>query len=350
MARSPGIHRGVPACFWRPYCAASFGIVLSSSVAVSAEPQGPVPQPRPQPLHVAFQYDAPSAVGCPSEPDFRAAVAGLLDYDPFVPEAARTVSVEIGVSDGTLHGVLSWRNQAGVVEGERRFVSPDADCSKIAQNLAFAVAVQLQLLDTPGADASTSESARTEREVARPDRKPALAPPAPPRGRTPGSQLNFGVGVGPFLVFGWSPEAALGGNLLLVGRSRNFSIQLAFEASLPRDFALDDGSGFETSVFAASIAPCLRFGAVEVCSALRLGQVRVQGFGVDEPLSARGLLAEAGLRLGLSRALGGGSEGRVHGEALGTLSPRTVQLNGSEAFSAPAVVFLAGVDLALFFL
>jgi hypothetical protein len=119
---------------------------------------------------------------------------------------------------------------------------------------------------------------------------------------------------------------------------------------LPRDFELDDGSGFQTWVFATSIVPCLRFRSVEACSALRLGQVRVQGFGVDEPHSARGLLAEAGLRLGVSRALGAGIEGRVYVEALGTLSPRAVQLNGTEAFSAPAVVFLAGFDLAAFFL
>jgi hypothetical protein len=304
---------------------------------------------------VAFQYDAPSAVGCPSEPDFRAAVAGLLEYDPFVPEAARTVSVQIAASDGALHGVLSWRNQAGVLEGERRFASPDADCSKLAQNLAFAVAVQLQLLNTPGEDASSSETARTEREVVRSEPKPAPArpappPPAPSPGPTPSRPLEFGAGIGPFVVFGWSPEAALGGNLLLLGRGRSFSIQLAFEASLPRDFERDDGSGFESSVFATSVVPCLRFRAVEACPALRLGQVRVQGFGVDEPNSARGLLAEAGLRLGVSRALGAGIEGRVHAEAVGTLSARTVQLNGTEAFSAPAVVFLTGLDLAAFFL
>jgi len=330
----------VPACSWRPYRGASFGVILTCSWAVSAE----------GPLRVAFEYDASSAVGCPTEPEFRAAVTGLLEYDPFVPEAARTVSVEITASDQVRYGVLSWRNRAGVLEGERRFTSSEANCSKLAQNLAFAVAVQLQLLDAPGEDTSSPETPRAERDPVRSEPKPAPVPPAPPRRSTPSRQFDVGGGVGPFVVLGWSPEAALGGNLLLVGRSQNFALQLAFEAMVPSTFERDDGSGFETSVFAASIAPCLRVRALEACPLLRLGQVRVQGFGLDEPHSARGLLAEAGLRLGVSLALGAGLEGRAHAEGMGTLSSRTVQLNGTEAFSAPAVVFLAGVDLAAFFL
>jgi hypothetical protein len=61
------------------------------------------------------------------------------------------------------------------------------------------------------------------------------------------------------------------------------------------------------------------------------------------------VLAEAGLRLEVSGAFGADLEGRAHAEAVGTLSSRTVQLNGEDVFSAPAVVFLAGLDLAAFF-
>lgn len=336
----------MPACLWRPYGAACFGVVLACSSGVSA--QGTVGVEGP--LHVAFQYDAPSSMGCPTEPEFRAAVTDLLDYDPFVPDAARTVSIDVAASDRALQGVLSWRSQAGDLEGERRFVSPDADCAKLAQNLAFAVAVQLQLLNAGVADAPPPETPRTDPEQARSEPKPAPVPPAPSGAPAPSSEFELGGGVGPFVVLGWSPEVALGGNLLLLARNRSFSIRLAFEATLPSNFERDDGSGFESSALAASMVPCLRFRALEACSVLRIGQVRVQGFGVDEPRSTRGMLAEAGLRLEVSGALGAGMEGRAHLEAVGTLSSRTVQLNGEDVFSAPAVVFLAGLDLAAFFL
>jgi len=280
-------------------------------------------------------------------------VATLVDYEPFVHAAARTVSVEITDSDGVLRGLVRWRNQAGALEGERRFDSPDADCAKLAQNLSFAVAVQLQLLASSAPEAAPPEPPAKPEPVpskfrSSPDSTPAPPSPTPPSPAP--SRLELRAGIGPFVVFGWAPDATLGGQLLLALRARTFSLQLGFEASYPTRYERDDGSGFETFALAASLAPCLRFRAAEACSVLRLGQVRVQGFGVDETHAPRGLLAEAGLRLAVSGALGSGLEGRGYVEGLGTLSDWTVQLNGVGVFSAPAVVFLAGIDLGAFFL
>jgi hypothetical protein len=162
--------------------------------------------------------------------------------------------------------------------------------------------------------------------------------------------LDIGAGAGPFVVFGWSPEPGTGGNLFLVARNRTLSAQLGFETSLPSRFERDDGSGFQSSVLAVSVTPCLRFQVVEACPLVRFGQLRVRGFGVDEPRSPKGLLSQAGLRLSLAQALGARLEGRVYAQAVRTLSRWAVQLNGADAFMLPPFGFSLGIDLAAFFL
>ena len=335
----------VPARFWQRHLAAPFAAVLSSSLSAVAE----------EPLHVSLDYNAPATAGCPGEFEFRSAVVDLLEYDPFVPDAARSVSVEISATDGILEGFLRWRDQEGVLEGERAFASFNADCTDLAKNMAFAVTVQLQLLNAPRSDSPAPEGRPEQPEnppqmttvPSRPElpKTSESAPSATPATR----RFEMGAGAGLFVTFGWAPSLVAGGSAFVVGRGPNLSGQLGFETILPERAVRDNGSGFETSILAASFVPCMRLRSIEACSIIRFGQVRIQGFGVDEPRTPRAPFSQAGLRLGLAQALGAGVEAKTHAEVVCTLAPWKVQLNGSETFAAPLFVFLMGFDLAAFF-
>lgn len=321
----------------RQFSAAMSAAILWSSTSVFAQ----------EPLRVNLEYQAPAGVGCPGELDFRSAVVGLLEYDPFVVGGTTTVSVEIASTDGSLGGLLQWRDAAGVLEGERRFAAGGEDCAKLAKNMAFAVTVQLQLLSARRVDTPASEAPRVESRA-----EPETPPPSPPPPSSTATTrpLELGAGAGPFVAFGWTPGLVPGANAFLAARNQSLSAQLGFEMSLVDRAIRDNGRGFETLVLAASVTPCLRFQGVEACSVFRFGQVQVRGFGVDEPRTPRTMFSELGLRLGLAQALGETFEGKTHAEVGCTLSPWKVELNGTETFTAPYFVFLMGFDLVAFFL
>ncbi len=313
-------------------------MVLTRSISAGAEGQ----------LHVALEYDTATAVGCPSELDFRQAVAGQFDYDPFVSEAARTVSVQITRGGGALRGLLQWRDPHGTLQGERRFDSLDADCHRLAQNMAFAVTVQIQLLNASSPDSSAAgrgEPTKAESHTVLAARAPP-SPPAPPSS----PHLELGAGAGLFAASGWFPTPAAGGNARFVARSRAFAAELAVEMTLPTRYERQDGSGFRSSAVAASLASCVRLQSVEACPVFRFGQIRARGFGVDEPKSPTGAFSQAGFRLSLSQAIGPRLEGVLQIQGLYTLSPWAIQLNGIDAFTSPHFSFLVGIDLVTLFL
>jgi len=332
---------------WQRWVVVCAGALLASLVSVPAWSL----------LEVSLEYAVPSGIGCPSEAQFRAAVAERLGGDPFVKAAARTVEVEISAKDGRLRGVLRWVDREGTLEGQRRFEAPAAECSELARNMAFAVTVQLELLEqpedasepttTPGSDSEVETEAAPVASARTPTSTSAIADASVP---VPAANFELGAGVGPFLASGWAPHVAGGGRVLLLGGVPRFLVQVAFEATLPQRYSTSEGAGFKSSVLAASVAPCWRFPVVETCPVLRLGWVRAQGFGVDEPQSPRGTFWEAGFRLAAGWALQPRFEGKAHLELLYTPSPWGVVLDGRSVFVAPSFAVLGGIDLALFFL
>jgi len=332
---------------WQRWVVVSAGVLLPSVVSAPAWSL----------LEVSLEYAVPSGIGCPSEAEFRAAVAERLGGDPFVNAAPRTVAVEISAKNGGLSGFLRWVDREGTLEGQRLFEASAAECSELARNMAFAVTVQLELLEQPEDASAPTTAPGTDSEVGT-----EAAPVAPPRAPTstssipaasvpvPASNFEMGAGVGPFVVSGWAPRVAGGGRVLLLAGVPRFLVQVAFEATLPQRQSTSEGAGFESSVMAASAAPCGRFPVVEACPVLRFGSVRARGFGVDQPKSSRGTFWEAGFRLAAGWAFHPSFEGKAHLELLYTPSPWTVQLDERSVFVAPSFAILGGIDLVAFFL
>src|SRR4030081_1322085 len=104
---------------------------------------------RDAPFSVALGYEIdPALRGCPTEAEFRRAVVLQLGYDPFRSDAPHRVVAEVQESERGIEGQVVWTDAAGNKEGERRLASPSRDCGEFARGLIFAMAVQIQLLNS----------------------------------------------------------------------------------------------------------------------------------------------------------------------------------------------------------
>ncbi len=289
---------------------------------------------------ISLEYQTQLPDDCPGEDQLRDAVSQLVGYEPFVDHAPRVVSIEISSHRTGLVGLLRWRDKRGELGGQRRFESAPDACADLARNLAFALAVHIQLLNVPQAEAEPKPA---------PPPVPQPPPPTPPPTAAERA-WRFGVGVGPRLMFGWGPKVGVGASLGMLAQAPSWSYQAAIEGILPTERHLSDGSGFDLWAWSGSFSPCLRARPFDGCVAVRLGQIRVNGFGVDEARSPTGPFAQAGLKFAAVLPITPDLDARIHLEGALTLTDWTVQLNGKNAFSLPPVSLISGIDVVGFFL
>lgn len=346
-------------------------------------------------LFVALTYDVDSVLGdCPSESDFRRAVQKQVGYDPFREGAAERVLVETRATERGIEGSIVWTDPSGKRKGERHFASVGRTCRSIALNLSFAVAVQIQMLDTltaaggaaPGASgtsASSAEPASTGSSSApapaastgAPLPAPAPAPSAPIEAakpeasssavdRSPAPAFARGreakglphetsepspppfrlfVGLGPQADLGVAPRVTAEGRLFFTARHAAWSAELGTAAGLPITDREDSGGGFRERVLLGTLGICGHFDPFALCGLGRAGQIRVEGFGVDVPESPSGFLVQAGVRLAAQQAMGVFAGG-LHAEVLWTMTRPTVTLNEVGVWTMPAATFLVGFD------
>src|SRR5260370_27509678 len=136
---------------------------------------------------VALGYEVdPMLRGCPSEAEFRRAVVQHLGYDPFRSEGRHRVVAQMQESERGIEGQVVWTDAAGNKEGERRLASPSRDCGEFVRRLIFAMAVQIQLLnsspapDDPHAEHAPAASSAAGHAAAPPPPAPPTPPPLPP--------------------------------------------------------------------------------------------------------------------------------------------------------------------------
>jgi len=136
---TPGPHRGASSFAWHATVAFATWSLHAAGVLAQAR------------TLVTLEYDVAAPItGCPTPDEFRARVARQLEYDPFRTDAQRRVSVRITAKTRGFDGRIQWSDAAGHWVGERRLSSERSECEAIAADLAFAVAVQIQLQSTLG--------------------------------------------------------------------------------------------------------------------------------------------------------------------------------------------------------
>jgi hypothetical protein len=337
---------------WRP----DLGSALVAALVLAASPR---PASGATDTLVQLEYWADEQSGCVGEDELRRMVTGQLGHDPFRPDADQRLAISIAKTEAGFQGRIVWTEADGRRVGERVLSSRSRDCHEIASNVAFAGALQLQLVERGAAtetnppDASAARSAPTAAEQA--NRAPAI--PQRPNATAEGpagsaepapSRLRLAVGAGPAVGLGMTPEATAFGRLFVVARLRRLSAEIAADAGLPATHREPDGTGVVVSALGASAGSCGHVSIASACILGRLGWIRARGVDIAAPTTSWGRFGEVGMRLAATR-----ERGRfivsVHADGLIMLSRWNVVLNDAVVWSVPRLGAVVGLDLGLQF-
>jgi hypothetical protein len=352
QSESGGI-TGARTCRARTAAALTAAFVLWAVMSAYAGPARAEPG-----TFVALEYEiAPDTDGCPDVEEFQSSVKRQLGYDPFRRAADRRVAVQIARKESGFGGWIKWSDASGHWVGDRRLSSRHPECSEIAANVAFAVAVQIQLLAAlaptspePSPKAENATSPSTQQAGAAPTTYPkaaASATPSRPARDRPG--LRMSAGLGPSLALGIAPHPTALGRIFVSGRIDPLSVELSVDGALPTNRVASDGSGFSFTRFAAGAAACGHVRAFAACVTGTLGRLQASGLGVDRPASPAGLFSQVGGRIAGTHDLGDRYFVGARAEGLVMLSSWTVKLDDAAVWATPRIGGLIGVDVGLHF-
>jgi hypothetical protein len=163
------------------------------------------------------------------------------------------------------------------------------------------------------------------------------------------ARFGLSAGLGPSLALGVAPHLTGLGRIFVSGRLGGVSLELAADAALPATRKLADGSGFSLNRFAAGAAACGHVRAFAACLTGTLGSLQARGVGVDKPASPSGLFSQLGVRIAATHDFGDRYFVGARLEGLVMLSPLTVTLNDTVAWTTPRVGGLIGLDFGMNF-
>jgi hypothetical protein len=329
---------------------------LVAALALAAAPQ---PANGATDTVVRLEYQPDEQGGCVAEDELRRMVTDQLGHDPFRPDADQRVAINIAKTEAGFQGRIVWTEANGRRVGERLLSSRSRDCREISANVAFAVALQLQLIERGAANAANAPASsaepsppaakdQTDRAPAIPDRPEVAAESPAGSGQVSPDRLRLAVGAGPALGVGMMPEATGFGRLFVTARLRRLSAEIAADAALPATQEDGDGASAAVNAMGASAAGCAHVSFASACLLGRLGWIRARGMGVALPSTSWGRFGEAGVRVAGARELGRFTIG-VHADGLVMLSRWNVVLNDAVVWSVPRVGVVVGLDVALRF-
>lgn len=333
--------------------------------------------------NLVFRVD-PALPGCWDEAEFRRRISHRVGFDPFHDDAPVSVHVNVSGSATAVGGRVEWKDADTGGMGERRFVAKDGNCGKLLAEMSFAVALQIEMLrpapkpepvrtapvpplgdtGTPPSASATSDKTTTQPSMpAAPDEP---VPPAPSRQTptdraedsrrsgpsevdAPAAQWTLSAGLGPSAVWGLSPSATADFRLFVAARRNDLSFEIGGEASSPSDEVRWQGFGFRSRWMGGTAAFCGHRSAFSMCALGRVGELRIEGLGVDRPKSPSSVVAHTGLRLGGTAELGKGWFVGPRLEGFLLLTPHTVQMNDVEIWRMPRTSGLLGLDVGLRF-
>ena len=307
-------------------------------------------------VQLAYEL-APGTEGCPDVETFQSTVKRQLGYDPFLASADRRVAVKIARTETGFDGSIKWTDADGKWAGDRELSSQRSDCSEIAANVAFAVAVQLQLLAALSSETPTPGTEKTTTAAATVAPKPSTTPPndasktttSPEPSASRGARFRLAAGLGPSLALGFAPKVTGLGRLFVSGRLDPFSLELAVEAALPVSQTQPDGSGFTLNRLAFGAAACGHFQPFAACLTGTVGRLEARGFGVDNPSAPSGVYSQLGARIAATHDLSERFFVGARLEGLVMLAPWTVTLDDTVAWKTPRVAGLLGLDFGVYF-
>jgi len=313
---------------------------------------------------VKLAYEA--RPGCPDAAEFASIVIARLGYDPFAETAPDHVLVRIAPHGSAIDGRTEWRDGEGRWTGEQTFPSVNTNCPHLARVMAFALAVQIQLLANRREPASPGGTAADQTPLPSPAAAPppveaAIAPTASgPPPTVPGAadvppppveapHPSFDVGAGPAVGFGMSSTPILLGRMFGAIAWPRTSVELAAEVSLPATTRRADGAGFSQQHLFLAAAACAPRAPWTGCVLARVGEIRMAGENIDRPTSAEVPVLEAGARVGYIHRLGSRGFWEAHADGLARLIRWTATLDKVPVWTAPRFAASFGVGAGVRF-
>ena len=308
------------------------------------------------------QLDYAAAAGCPTADEFEAVVDGRLGYEAFRADAPDRVVVRIEWSGHALEGRMDWQHATGGAIGERTFPSRSGDCTELTRAMAFALAVQLQLMAATAMDerstqtAPLSPPATSQIPLPPPSGVVALPAPAVPESTVVRDRRANGpsgrwveVGAGAAVGLGLAETPVALGRLFVTLGWTHAALELEAEATRPSTIRRADGAGFSQFQLLAGLAGCGVRGPFRACAVGKAGQLRVRGQDVDVPATDTGLMLQAGLRLAAAHTFGHRVYLVGRAEGLARLTQGTVTLDAMSVWRTPRLAGLLGIDIAVRF-
>jgi hypothetical protein len=325
-------------------------IVLIAAVLTSARALATPP------LTVALDYDVSATTDtCPDEAVFRALVAGKLGYDPFLSGSSIRVLVRAEQSESGTEGKIEWKDASGSLRGEQRFSRRNQGCTRLMNEMGFALAVQIELLGTTGGSApeAPTEPVPAAPEVSR--TAPSVEEHAPSTSgqetiAASGSQRSLSrwsalVGAGPALDIDLAPTPTASAHLFVELQYGYISAELGGGASLYATEHQPDGTGFREFAVTGELGLCGHLDRFALCGLGEFGSVSVRGFGVDQSGTPSGMLARTGIRLRITQPIGTRFSASLRADGLILVTPWTVDLNHAAAWTMPTLGSVLGIDV-----
>jgi hypothetical protein len=157
------------------------------------------------------------------------------------------------------------------------------------------------------------------------------------------------VGAGGAVGLGLSPSASALGRLLGTAEWSHVAVELAAEISVPSMRHRADGAGFSHQQFLASLAGCGVRRPWSACLLAKVGEIRVVGEGIEFPAASYGVVAQGGLRLGVTHRLGSRFQIGAHADGLALITQGIVTLDGMAVWTTPRLAILFGAEISVRF-
>jgi hypothetical protein len=295
------------------------------------------------------------AEACPNEAVLRAAVAARLGYDPFFASAAQTMFAEISKVSAGFHARIKLVDEANLVRGTRELAHDGNDCAAMIDTMALSmsIAIDPDSLTRP-APAPLAAVAPVTEVGSQPLPVVDPSPPASAAGHTPTAtipntrrptiatlaatrpKVHLDAGVG---VAGWAgaaPSITIGGTLSVRAQYTDYSIALEARGDLGAEQALSVGR-VRTSLWFAALAPCAHVSWFVACGVAAVGRLSASSLDVTAPQSDVALHVALGPRIGAEYWLGRAVAVRADLNALYTLTPQALQINGQTVYTLPRI-------------
>jgi hypothetical protein len=282
------------------------------------------------------------AAACPETSAIQVGVAARLGYDPFDEKAGERLRVAIRQAARGLEARIEMDDADGKPKAERRLVSRQRDCKELAFSVELAISIAIDPSGSapPAAGAwSDTSSPPIGTDTPAPS-APLEVVPEPARG----SARPLSADLAAALVggLGSAPSSSLGASVGAGLRAERSSLSIEARADLPSSMSLRAGN-VSTSLFTASLIPCLRDTYLAFCALATAGVLRAAGHNLVDSRQITLFYGAVGVRIAAFYPLTHRWSLALQGDAVAPLTETSLTVDGANVWSSSTLAFALGL-------